>query len=125
MKRVLLVEDTIELAEEIADIFRLEGYHVTTASNGTDALDRLREFNPDIIVTDLLMPGMDGFKLVEKIRTLSSTIPIVILSAKTAESDISLGKALGANAFVRKPCKGTDLVSIVAKLIQNNGIAKT
>jgi DNA-binding response OmpR family regulator len=125
MKRILLVEDTVELAEEIADIFRLEGYNVTTASNGTHAMDRLREFNPDIIVTDLLMPGMDGFTLVEKIRTLSSTLPIVILSAKTAESDISFGKALGANAFVRKPCKGSDLVAIVAKLIQNKGIVNT
>jgi DNA-binding response OmpR family regulator len=122
MKNILLVEDTFELSQEIADILRMEGYHVVSAANGTHAMERLRVFNPDIIITDLLMPGMDGFKLVEKIRTLSSTVPIVILSAKTAESDISRGKALGANAFVTKPCKGSDLVAIIADLLSNQGI---
>lgn len=118
MKSVLLVEDTIELSEEIADIFRLEGYYVVTASNGIDALKRLREFNPDVIVTDLLMPGMDGFVLVEKIRMISSTIPVVILSAKASETDMTRGISLGANAFVRKPCKASSLAAVVSNLIQ-------
>ena len=72
MKRILLVEDTSHLSEEIADILRLEGFLVTSANNGLRALELLHSSRPDLIITDLLMPGMDGFELIGQVRSMAS-----------------------------------------------------
>jgi DNA-binding response OmpR family regulator len=119
MKRILLVEDTAHLAEEIADILRLEGYLVAVANNGLRALERLPESRPDLIITDLLMPGMDGFELIKQVRSMASlkSIPIIILSAKTSEADRIRGKEAGADAFVVKPCKTHELLASINSLI--------
>jgi DNA-binding response OmpR family regulator len=119
---ILLVEDTSHLAEEIADILTLEGYKVTVATGGVQALLLLNQTRVDLIVTDLLMPVMDGFVLIEHIRghdTLKS-IPIIILSAKASESDRVRGLKIGANAFIVKPCKSHQLLEAVEELISND-----
>ena len=115
MRKILLVEDTPHLSEEIADVLRLEGFLVTRADNGLRALELIRESRPDLIVTDLLMPVMNGFQLIEKVRTMPTfgSIPVVILSAKTSLADKIRGKEVGANAFVQKPCKAHELVASI------------
>ena len=120
MKKLLLVEDTAHLSEEIADILRLEGYQVTAASNALRALEALPGTNPDLIITDLLMPGMDGFELIRKVRLMPAfkSTPIVILSAKTSNEDRMKGMALGANAFIQKPCKAHELIEGISKLLK-------
>jgi DNA-binding response OmpR family regulator len=82
MKHILLVEDTIPLAEEIADSLQLEGYEVTHAPNGEAGMAILPATDPDIIITDLLMPGIDGFEFIRRVRKKTKAIPIIILSAK-------------------------------------------
>jgi len=121
MKRILLVEDTSHLSEEIADILRLEGYRVSIANNGLRALELLPSSRPDLIITDLLMPGMDGFELIKQIRSLASfkAIPILILSAKTSEADRSRGKDVGADAFLVKPCKAHELIASINSLLSH------
>lgn len=115
MKIVLLVEDTRDLLEEISHVLEMEGFEVIVANSGYQALERLREATPNIIITDLLMPGMDGFELIETIRKdpLLATIPIIILSAKTNTADKKRGAIMGVSAFIGKPCKGFELVAAV------------
>jgi DNA-binding response OmpR family regulator len=123
MIKVLLVEDTVQLAEEISDILRLEKFDVTLARNGQHALELLPASQPDIIVTDLLMPVMDGFQLVEQVRSTAAlnAIPIIILSAKSSPEDQAKGRSLGANMFVQKPCKAHELVSAINALLPSQG----
>ncbi len=115
MKVVLLVEDTRDLLEEISQILEMEGFRVILANSGYQALERLHEEIPNIIITDLLMPGMDGFELIETIKRdpLLAAIPIIILSAKTNTSDKKRGAIMGVSAFIGKPCKGFELVATV------------
>jgi DNA-binding response OmpR family regulator len=120
MKKILLVEDTPHLSEEIADILRLEGYGVTIASNALRALELLPVSKPDLMITDLLMPGMDGFELIQRVRSMTSfpSIPIIILSAKTSNEDKNRGKEVGADAFIQKPCKAHELVAAINSLLK-------
>ena|SRR6267378_1043316 len=119
MKSILLVEDTTHLSEEIADILRLEGYIVTIANGGLRALELLPTKGFDLIITDLLMPGMDGFEFIKQARSMTSikSIPILILSAKTSEAERIRGREVGANAFMGKPCKAHELVASINSLI--------
>ena len=126
MKKILMVEDTPHLSEEIADILRLEGYRVAIAHNGHRAMELLPESNPDLIITDLLMPGMDGFELIRQVRSIASfkSIPIIILSAKTLDDDKLRGKEAGADAFIRKPCKAHELVTTINSLLKTKDLSK-
>ena len=120
MKQILLVEDTLHLAEEIADALRLEGYLVSRSGSALHALTILSRFTPDLIITDLLMPVMNGFELIQHIRSTASlkSIPIIILSAKTSPADKMRGAEVGANAFIQKPCKIHELVASITSLIK-------
>jgi len=123
MKRILLVEDTSHLSEEIADILRLEGYGVTIANDGLRALELLPASGFELIITDLLMPRMDGFELIRRVRSMASfsSIPILILSAKASEADRILGREAGADAFMEKPCKAHELVASISSLLGRKG----
>jgi DNA-binding response OmpR family regulator len=115
-----LVEDTGHLSEEIADILRLEGHQVTVANSGLKALEQLPELQPDLMITDLLMPVMGGFELIGRIRADATfhSLPIIILSAKTSIADRLRGKEVGADAFVGKPCKAHELVAAINSLLK-------
>jgi DNA-binding response OmpR family regulator len=120
MKRILLVEDTAHLSEEIADILRLEGYMVKIAASAMHALELLPKASPDLIITDITMPRMDGFELIKQVRSMESfkSIPIIILSAKTSEMDRIRGKEVGADAFIVKPCKAHELIASIDSLLK-------
>ncbi len=119
MKTILLVEDTEHLAEEIGDILRLEGFHVLFGSNAIKALEILSGTTPDLIITDLLMPVMDGFEFIRHVRAMPTLagIPIIILSAKASPEDKLLGIEVGASAFVNKPCKAYELIARINAFI--------
>lgn len=120
MKRsILLVEDTVHLAEEISDILRLEGYNVISANGGVQGLECLAQSEPDLIITDLLMPGMDGFEFIERIRASDrfKFIPVIILSAKASEEEKARGMKAGADHYIVKPCKAHQLMEAVKRLI--------
>ncbi|NOT76056.1 MAG: response regulator transcription factor [Cyclobacteriaceae bacterium] len=119
MKKILLVEDTAHLAEELVDILTMEGFHVDLATNGLEGIAFLSNNLPDLIITDLLMPKMDGFEFIEKVRSKSETssIPIVVLSAKTSDVERKKVEEIGANKFIPKPCKAHELVSCVKSLL--------
>lgn len=121
MTKVLLVEDTVALAENIADILRMEGFSVLMAYNGAEGYALLEEKQPQIVITDVVMPEMDGLELTRKIRgnPAFKHIPVIILSAKTAEEDMQATRDAGANLHLKKPCDSNLLVDSIKKFIVN------
>src|SRR5271154_5908700 len=115
MKKILLVEDTLHLANEIGDILRLEGFEISYATGAIQGLEFLPTLIPNLIITDLLMPVMDGFEFIMRVRELEQfkLIPIIILSARTTQADRNRGTEVGANAFLSKPCEVEELVASV------------
>jgi DNA-binding response OmpR family regulator len=107
---VLVVDDEPSLRESIAYTLRREGFVVETAAEGTRALAIARERSPDLIVLDIMLPGMDGLQICHALRR-ESTVPIVMLSAKGEELDRVLGLEIGADDYVTKPFAMRELVA--------------
>ena len=120
--RILVVEDTADLLANIIDVLEMEGYSVTSASNGKEALRQLSKVHPNLIITDLLMPVMNGFDLISEIRKNAKMDNIVILvySAMPAQESEKKVLALGANAYLKKPSTLEALVETVNKLIKKD-----
>lgn len=113
---MLLVEDEQTLADIIADSLGEKEFDVTVAYNGIDGLRRFDERRPDVVVTDIMMPGMDGFSFVDEVRRRSADIPILFLSARSAVEDVVRGFESGANDYLRKPFAMSELVVRVRAL---------
>ena len=101
-KRVLVVDDDVKTVELVKLYLNRDGYKVLTAYNGTDALRLAREGHPDLIVLDLMLPGIDGLNVCRTLRD-ESDVPIIMLTAKTTEEDRLTGLDLGADDYVTKP----------------------
>jgi DNA-binding response OmpR family regulator len=103
----------------------MEGFDVVWARNGKNGFDTYRKINPDLIVTDIIMPLMNGLEVVREVRasekkTGASPIPIIILSAKATPEDQAEGLAAGANIYLKKPCSIDNLLNAVRSLIPSN-----
>jgi DNA-binding response OmpR family regulator len=120
MKKVLLVEDDRLLAENIADILMLSGYIVCFVENGDKGQQSLFSYSPDIVISDVSMPGMNGLELVALMRRepLHRNIPVILLSGKITEHDVQRGKNAGANAYLQKPFDADELVKSVSMLLK-------
>ena len=110
MTRVLLVEDEPDLAEPLAYLLRREGYEVEIAEDGPAALVAFRERGADIILLDLMLPGMPGTEVCRQVRATSS-VPVIMLTAKDSEVDIVVGLELGADDYVTKPYSARELLA--------------
>lgn len=108
--KVLLVEDERMLAEILSDTLADRHFAVATASDGVEALERIREEAFDVIVTDVMMPRMDGFTLVKRLRSEGCTAPILFLTARSATEDVVKGFEMGGNDFLRKPFAIDELI---------------
>jgi two-component system, OmpR family, phosphate regulon response regulator PhoB len=110
--RVLLVEDEADIRELIRYCLVQGGFEVEEASDGAEALEKLRAFAPDLIVLDLMLPGMLGLELCQRLRARTDTVhlPILVVSARTNASDKALGLAMGADDYVTKPFSPRDLL---------------
>jgi DNA-binding response OmpR family regulator len=120
--RILLIEDTEDLGENIRDVLRMEGFDVVWARDGQEGFNTYREINPGLIVTDIVMPLMNGLEVVREVRAAekqanTSSIPIIILSAKATPEDQAEGLAAGANIYLKKPCSIDNLMKAVRSLI--------
>ncbi|MCC8019107.1 MAG: response regulator transcription factor [Rikenellaceae bacterium] len=116
--KLLLVEDETTLAGIVRDTLRGEGFEVTLAYHGRQAVDVLRQWRPDIIVTDIMMPVMDGFTFVEHLRRSGAGIPVIFLSARSAAEDVVRGFELGARDYLRKPFSMSELIIRVRALLE-------
>lgn len=109
---ILVVDDDAPILEAVADILEIHGYHVVTARDGVTGLDKLREFRPDLIISDIMMPDMDGYQFFETVRRNPAwiTIPFMFLTAKGQKTDIRHGYQIGADDFIVKPFETEDLI---------------
>ena len=107
---VLLVEDEPTLAMIIQDTLEGKEFRITVAVDGEEGLARYRESRPDIIVTDIMMPKMDGFTMVKRIRQTDTTTPVLFLSARSKANDVVEGFELGGNDYLKKPFGMAELV---------------
>jgi len=103
--KILIVDDELDLTETIRFSLELEGCNVLVASNGEEGLNLARQEKPDLILLDLMLPKLDGYKVCRllKFDERYKHIPILMLTAKTQEKDKILGKETGANEYITKP----------------------
>jgi chemosensory pili system protein ChpA (sensor histidine kinase/response regulator) len=118
---VLVVDDSLTMRKVLGRALEREGYQVITAKDGMDALQMLQETLPDIILSDIEMPRMDGFELTRNVRGDSRTAstPLIIISSRTAEKHRNLAQELGVNAFLGKPVQDDELMAQISMLLGN------
>lgn len=114
---VLIVDDDVKLVQLLQTYFNKEGFITYTAGDGLDALVAARERNPDIIVLDLMLPGIDGYEVCKKIRR-DSDIPIIMLTARDEETDRLIGLEIGADDYVTKPFSPKEVVARVKAILR-------
>ena len=124
MHKILIVEDTLAIREAVFDILIMEGYEVFQAKDGRIGFEIALKENPDLIISDILMPIMDGFEMFKQLQTSkkTSSIPLVFLSAKGEKKDIRNGMNLGAEDYLIKPINVTDLLNAVENKIKKKKI---
>jgi two-component system KDP operon response regulator KdpE len=118
-KLVLVVDDEQRIINFMRMNLELEGCRVITANNGREAIDRVREDMPDIVLLDIMMPRMDGFEVLRRIRQFSS-VPVIVLTAKDAEEDRIKGLELGADDYIGKPFSHRELVSRIRAVLRRH-----
>lgn len=118
-KKIMVVEDTQDLLQHVTDFLTMEGYEVEPCINGDDAYAKLATSRPDLIITDLLMPKVDGFALIEKIKQHEALkkIPVAIFSAKPPQENEAKALSLNVKAFIKKPCSLDDLLVAVKDIL--------
>jgi DNA-binding response OmpR family regulator len=114
-KKILVVEDTIEALENLRQLLELEGFEVVTAANGADAIHKFYLFTPDIVITDLQMPKMDGFAFIEEVKKTEAlkSIPIIVFSANATSDNEQNSLKSGAALFLKKPCPTEVLINAI------------
>ena len=115
-KKVLVIDDTSYVVELIKDHLEMGGYIVETAFSGAEGVKKAKEFNPDIITLDIMMPEMNGFQVAEILKKteITKNIPIIFVSV-VAEAQKDRGKAVGVNIFVTKPIDFKRLKEIISR----------
>ncbi len=119
MKKVLVVDDSNVLRKIVSFNLQKEGYEVLEARNGVEALQLVEKTAPDLIILDVMMPEMDGFEVLRRLRADPNfrTIPVIILTAKGGEEDQRTAVNLGANGFLTKPFSPLKLLEEVRRVI--------
>ncbi|HRQ39017.1 MAG TPA: response regulator [Chloroflexota bacterium] len=122
MTQSVLVVDDEPMARTLLRLMLIRaGFNVTEAEDGFDALDKVRKNRPDVILLDVMMPGMDGFAVCERLRNDMETaaLPIIMLSAKTDLGSINRGLRVGATVYLTKPISPEDLTRHVREALEN------
>ena len=115
MKRyqsIMVIDDEPEMLQLLRSTFEMEGYDVILAADGVSAMALLRDCKPDLIILDIMMPGPDGYIVLERIRQ-SYDIPVIMLTAKREVTSLEKALALGADDYVKKPFRPLELVARV------------
>jgi DNA-binding response OmpR family regulator len=118
VKRVLIIEDNRDLALGLQANLEVQGYQVEVIHEGTGAAGHARAFGPDLIVLDLMLPGMDGYQVLKELRRTGDTTPVLVLSARAEEVDKVRGFGLGADDYVTKPFGLMELLARVEALLR-------
>ena len=119
MTHILIVEDEISFSEALAFLLEKEGFQITVAENGREALEKFDEKGADLILLDLMIPEVSGTEVCRIIRT-KSQVPIIMLTAKDAEIDKVVGLELGADDYVTKPYSSRELLARIKAILRRN-----
>ena len=113
MKTIAVIDDDIHIGNVLEELLQREGYAVLRAYSGTEAVLLLERQRPDLVLLDLMLPGMNGFEVCRRIRQAGSLVPIVMLTAREEEDDKVRGLELGADDYITKPFKNRELMARV------------
>jgi len=118
VSRILVVEDNEDLAFGLRKVLEFEGYNVEVATEGESGLSSARNAAPDLLILDIMLPGQSGFDVLRELRTSGHLFPILILTARSQESDVVLGFDFGADDYVTKPFSTAELLARVRALLR-------
>ncbi len=122
--KILFVEDERDLSLIVCDTLRQQGYDVTPSFDGIEGLAKYKTEGADLIVADVMMPRLDGFSMAKEIRRISSSVPIIFLTAKSTIDDVEEGFETGANDYLKKPFELRELLIRIKSLLRNNKSGK-
>ena len=117
-ERLLVVEDEAHLAEVIAENLELEGFTVSVVGDGLAALDAIRKEKPELVLLDVMLPGLDGFSVCEKLRAEKNDVPILFLTARSSQDDRVRGLELGGDDYLGKPFELRELMLRVRAILK-------
>ena len=120
MTRVLVVEDEESFSDALSYMLRKEGFEVAVAATGPDALDSFDRAGADLVLLDLMLPGLPGTEVCRELRT-KSNVPVIMLTAKDSEVDKVVGLELGADDYVTKPFSSRELVARIRAVLRRRG----
>lgn len=124
-KKILLVEDDKKISELVKQSLVNEGYFVDQSFDGESGYYKIIEDQPDLVILDIMMPKMNGYKVCAKVREIGVTTPIIMLTAKSGEYDVEEGLDTGANDYLRKPFSTVELLARIRKLLKTGEHTKT
>ncbi|MEJ2155176.1 MAG: response regulator [Desulfobacteraceae bacterium] len=124
-KKVLIVDDELSILVPLKFLLEKNNYRVDLAQSGKDALDRITQSKPDLVLLDIMLPDLDGYEIFQMIRENPEwdDIKVIYLSAKNRDVDIAKGLNLGVDAYVTKPFSNADLLEKIHSLVSNNQVA--
>jgi DNA-binding NarL/FixJ family response regulator len=113
--KVLVIEDQPQMRKNIATILEMENFHVLIASDGQTGIEMAKTQRPDLIVCDIMMPGLDGYQVLQQLRGVAATatVPFIFLTAKSDKADLRSGMNLGADDYLTKPVSREDLLTAI------------
>jgi twitching motility two-component system response regulator PilH len=119
MAHILIVDDSPQDIDTVKHILENQGHKISAATNGEQGIEKAKKLKPDLVVMDIVMPGLDGFKTTRKITKGSDTsnIKVVVMSSKNQETDKAWAKMQGATAYLVKPVKEAELLETVNNLL--------
>lgn len=120
LKHILVVDDDEMMREFVKELLEINNFIITQAENGKAGLKAFREETPDLVITDIIMPEMEGISFIRELRNINSEIPIIAMTGNIhgrAEEYLELSSQLGANEVLEKPIKSEDFLQSINKLI--------
>jgi CheY-like chemotaxis protein len=124
MISILIIDDAAFSRRMLRKYIEAEGYTVLEATNGKEAIEMVQEHQPDCILTDLLMPEMDGFQLIQALRAKNCEIPVAVISADIQDTSRQRAGDLGAVEFLNKPAKEAEVRQMIQQLLEPQGSHK-
>ena len=121
MKKIVIIDDAEEITSSLEDLLSAFGYKTFIADNAEDGIKMIRNNKPDLIISDIMMPVLDGFFVLQEIKTDKSIseIPIIIITAKTEKETFNKSMESGANYFIEKPFSIKELLKTIEKILNN------
>ncbi|MFG2060753.1 response regulator transcription factor [Micromonospora sp. NPDC048871] len=123
--RVLVVDDEATLTDLLSMALRYEGWQVRTAGDGTDALRLARQFQPDAVILDVMLPDFDGFEVLRRLRADNPSVPVLFLTARDAVEERIAGLTVGGDDYVTKPFSLEEVIARLRALLRRSGFAVT